>query len=299
LTGATVTVAGQGALPEYEVDARDAHAWPELYFQGLGWVPFEPTPSRGVVPDYATEGSAVSAPGSLENNDDLIPDATPAPAPAPSAAPLPLPGAGGPADTGSRFLPWLLGTAALLGAALLAASPRLVRTGIRARRLRPAGTAAAVPLAWNEMVDLGTDYGLPPEPSETPRAYSARLRGSALMGEPGGMDEAAHQAAAALTAEFERQKYGPPAEVPDGDQSRTGRAGSRATELAGTRITAIETAFRANARTLRRLRALWLPPSVIGRLGRLLAAPFKVVYGAVRAGLGKAAKAAARTWSTR
>lgn len=47
LTGATVTVAGQGALAEYEVDARDAHAWPELYFQGLGWVPFEPTPSRG------------------------------------------------------------------------------------------------------------------------------------------------------------------------------------------------------------------------------------------------------------
>ena len=49
-TGASVSVAGQGALPEYEVDARDAHAWPELYFQGVGWVPFEPTPSRGVVP---------------------------------------------------------------------------------------------------------------------------------------------------------------------------------------------------------------------------------------------------------
>ena len=57
-TGATVSVAGQGALPEYEVDARDAHAWPELYFQGLGWVPFEPTPSRGVVPAYAQDSSA-------------------------------------------------------------------------------------------------------------------------------------------------------------------------------------------------------------------------------------------------
>ncbi len=28
----------------YEVRARDAHAWVELYFQGLGWVPFEATP---------------------------------------------------------------------------------------------------------------------------------------------------------------------------------------------------------------------------------------------------------------
>ena len=37
-TGATVSISGQGALPEFEVDARDAHAWPELYFQGVGWV---------------------------------------------------------------------------------------------------------------------------------------------------------------------------------------------------------------------------------------------------------------------
>jgi len=28
----------------YEVRARDAHAWVELYFQGVGWVPFEATP---------------------------------------------------------------------------------------------------------------------------------------------------------------------------------------------------------------------------------------------------------------
>ncbi len=49
-TGGTVAVAGVGSLPEYQVDARDAHAWPELYFEGLGWIPFEPTPSRGVLP---------------------------------------------------------------------------------------------------------------------------------------------------------------------------------------------------------------------------------------------------------
>ena len=26
---------------------RNAHAWPEVYFAGVGWVPFEPTPGRG------------------------------------------------------------------------------------------------------------------------------------------------------------------------------------------------------------------------------------------------------------
>jgi hypothetical protein len=301
LTGATVSVTGQGALPEYEVDARDAHAWPELYFQGLGWVPFEPTPSRGVVPDYAVETFAASAPGALENNDDLVPDATPAPAPAPTAAPLPLPGSGGTPDAATRLVPWLLGAGGLLGLALLAATPRLIRTGIRARRLRPAGPVDAVPLAWSEMMDLGTDYGLPPGPSETPRAYSARLRGSALLGDAGGLASAAHQAAAVLTTEFERHKYGPPAPgMPVTGQVGAGSAVAEPapggnSQVAGARIAAVEDALRANAPALRRLRALWLPPSVVGRLGRLLAAPFAAAGAAV----AKAAKAAARTLSAR
>jgi transglutaminase-like putative cysteine protease len=302
LTGATVSVAGQGALPEYEVDARDAHAWPELYFQGLGWVPFEPTPSRGVVPDYATEASVASAPGALDNNDDLVPDATPAPAPAPSAAPLPAPGTGGSTGTGARLLPWLMATGALLGAALLAASPRLLRTGIRARRLRPAGPGDAVPLSWSELVDLGTDYGLPPEASETPRAYSSRLRSSGLLGEDGGMDGAAHRAAAALTADFERHKYGRPPAGTDSPPQRQAAAEPRTRshqDAAASRIAALESALRANTSAPRRLRAVWLPPSVLGRLGRLLSAPFRAAGAAAVSRVKAAAGSLSARWSAR
>ena len=46
---------GIGFLPgqagkdgEYIVRMHDMHAWPELYFQGVGWVRFEPTPSARV-----------------------------------------------------------------------------------------------------------------------------------------------------------------------------------------------------------------------------------------------------------
>ncbi len=35
------------AIREYQVRGRHAHAWPEIYFADLGWVPFEPTPGRG------------------------------------------------------------------------------------------------------------------------------------------------------------------------------------------------------------------------------------------------------------
>ena len=31
----------------YYVQGKHAHAWPEIYFDGVGWVPFEPTPGRG------------------------------------------------------------------------------------------------------------------------------------------------------------------------------------------------------------------------------------------------------------
>jgi transglutaminase-like putative cysteine protease len=31
----------------YYVQGKHAHSWPEIYFEGVGWVPFEPTPGRG------------------------------------------------------------------------------------------------------------------------------------------------------------------------------------------------------------------------------------------------------------
>lgn len=288
-TGSTVSVAGEGALTEYEVDARDAHAWPELYFQGLGWVPFEPTPSRGVVPSYATETAILGVPDSLlENNDGLLPDAT-APVPTPSASAAPLPGAGGGAgEADQRLLPWLLASAGTLGVILLMASPRLVRVGRRARRLggRDRSREAAIPLAWSELRDLGTDYGLPPLSSETPRAYSARLRGSAMLGESGGLDDTAHQAVRTLTSDFERRHYGRPA----------GEAASPRNAVSVTsRIAAVEQSLRGNASFPRRFRAEWLPPSVLGQLARFLAAPFTGLGRLTR----RMAQAGGRWWSPR
>ncbi len=288
LTGATVTVAGQGALPEYEADARDAHAWPELYFQGLGWVPFEPTPSRGVVPDYATETSVPSAPDSPGNNDGLVPDTAPVPTPTSSATAPAVPGAGSSSTGGGpELMPWLIGAAGVAALVLLAATPHLVRAGMRSRRLRPKRPEQAVPLAWNEIRDLGTDYGLPAAASETPRTYSARFR-ETLLGEPGGVDQDAHAAIASLTSAFEHHRYG----RPDGDSSKsagsvqgTGPRIDTAHADIATGIAAVEASLRANATLPRRLAAGWLPPSVTRRLGLLLRKPFSAAgraLGAVR-----------------
>ncbi|MFI0416901.1 DUF3488 and DUF4129 domain-containing transglutaminase family protein [Spongiactinospora sp. 9N601] len=46
---ARVAVGYTGGTPlgggRWQVGTHDMHAWPELYFEGVGWLPFEPTPS--------------------------------------------------------------------------------------------------------------------------------------------------------------------------------------------------------------------------------------------------------------
>ncbi|MEK0101122.1 DUF3488 and transglutaminase-like domain-containing protein, partial [Streptomyces sp. A475] len=44
------------------VGLRDAHAWPELYFEGVGWTRFEPTPNRGTAPDYTRDDTPAGNP---------------------------------------------------------------------------------------------------------------------------------------------------------------------------------------------------------------------------------------------
>ncbi|MFI1201274.1 DUF3488 and transglutaminase-like domain-containing protein [Streptomyces sp. BHT-5-2] len=174
------------------VGLKDAHAWPELYFQGVGWTRFEPTPSRGSVPDYAypdtsqtpgaggpehapapsavpsTGPSAAPPCGAGDRRTDSRPDCAAAP-PVPTAGP---PG-GGPS-------PWTLAAvvlAALLVVALPAA-PVLWRSRVRARRLTgdPGGDAAAGTLAaWQELLDTGWDFGIFPDESLTPRTAAARI----------------------------------------------------------------------------------------------------------------------------
>ncbi|MFG2719596.1 DUF3488 and DUF4129 domain-containing transglutaminase family protein [Streptomyces sp. NPDC048416] len=173
------------------VGLRDAHAWPELYFEGVGWTRFEPTPTRGSAPDYTrqeTPAGSPSGPAQPAKSAAAEPSAAPSVADScpPSARRLgdcgPTAAAGVTAPTDSdpsapALIGTVLGVAALLALPLL---PLLWRRRVRARRLgsggrTPADTVARTLGAWEEITDTAWDYGIPPDPSLTPRKAAARM----------------------------------------------------------------------------------------------------------------------------
>ncbi|SEN69576.1 Transglutaminase-like superfamily protein [Actinacidiphila rubida] len=228
------------------VGLKDAHAWPELYFEGVGWTRFEPTPYRGSAPSYTSSNT----PSNGDNTTDTAPHgATSAPAVAPSqtdscapenrAAPADctLPsaaaGGGGGGDAGRIALYAVL---ALLVLAI-PTTPLLWRTRLRARRLGGGrGKAEGLTLsAWREVMDTGWDYGILPDESETPRRAMARLV------EEGKLTGEGAAAAGALAGAVERELYAPnPRPTPGlADEVHRVRKGLHASASRGTRLRAL------------------------------------------------------------
>lgn len=168
----------------FRVTTDNMHAWPELYFEGLGWVPFEPTKSYGG--GSSGEGNQPAPPPSTESAAPTTPEATPSPSPEPTptaeASPEPSPsgqpGASddqpGPAD-GSSGSPWFWPVVGLLGLLVLAVLPAVIRWARGWWRLRSSRAGADLAsAAWRELRDTFTDAGLPWEPG-SPGAAAATM----------------------------------------------------------------------------------------------------------------------------
>ncbi|MFF8790594.1 transglutaminaseTgpA domain-containing protein [Streptomyces sp. NPDC015125] len=250
------------------VGLKDAHAWPELYFQGIGWTRFEPTPSRGSIPDYAyPDTPGTTDPGSP----DPAPSRSAAPSEGPSADPscgpggqrsgsgsgsgcLTLPAQNGtrPPDNGSS--PWAATGIALtaLLVLLLPVAPLLWRLRTRSGRLAEAGPdgdfAAGTLAAWREVQDTAWDFGILPDESLTPRKAAARIiRLGELPPEPAA---AAQRVAAAV----EQVLYAPQPQPVSGLSAEVQqvRAGLRSGATRGLRLRA-----QLAPRSVARLRWAW------------------------------------------
>ena len=171
----------------FAVQGRHAHAWPEVWFDGIGWIGFEPTPGRGApgAEDY-TDLPAQQDPTDAGSDvrDDDVPPVTVTPnvlegpglnipdfgdtsggEPPPTTTAT---GADGPGISG-----WWLVAAA--GVAALAAAPALAR---RSRSRAHGSVDEQLARLWRRSTDALADAGVPVAPSQTPletAAITARL----------------------------------------------------------------------------------------------------------------------------
>lgn len=139
----------------YTVVGGNAHAWPELYFPGTGWVRFEPTPAvqTGAPPEYSAgsgdDGSEPSPTATAEPSSEPSASATPSATVSAPATPTPTAttptGEAGAASGGSPFV-WVFLLGGLAGAAALV-------VWLTVRRDRRAGTAHVTPVegAWSRL----------------------------------------------------------------------------------------------------------------------------------------------------
>ncbi|MGF1238678.1 transglutaminase TgpA family protein [Streptomyces sp. 2-6] len=233
------------------VGLKDAHAWPELYFEGVGWTRFEPTPTRGTLPEYTqsdTPSTSLPNPAVPSTSASAAPSASaPASTDCPAAqrrlqecpsasaqAALPVDG-GGPRWW--AVAAWALGGAAVVVLPLL---PLLWRRRVRSVRLgahgRSAADAAPHALAvWRELTDTAWDFGIAPDDSLTPRRAAERII------RLGRLDPMAAESVQRLAAAVEQVLYAPRPRPVAGlaEDARRAAAGLRATASRGARLRAV------------------------------------------------------------
>jgi transglutaminase-like putative cysteine protease len=226
------------ASAAFTVSSRDLHAWPELYFDGVGWVRFEPTPGRGLEPIYLPAPvDNPSTPGIDESQPSAVP--VPTATAVPTSTPTPTPTAGAAAGSGddtTALSGWVL--ASVVAALMLLALPGIARAAKRSGRfaaIRRGDYPATA--AWREIVDTAHDLGLPSQATSTPRDLVRRLASAAVL------DARATAALTQIRVALEQEAY-----------SREG-VGAVNTES----LTMVLRALRSGADVSDRVRALVLP----------------------------------------
>ncbi|MET0158933.1 MAG: transglutaminaseTgpA domain-containing protein [Acidimicrobiales bacterium] len=201
----------------YIVRGANAHAWPEVYFAGVGWVPFEPTPGRGapgaeaythVAPAQADEGETV-VPTTLPNS---VTTGSLAPRPG-SDEPLPEffdPGAG--SDRGLSATQAVALALALVAGIWLVGVPVVAALRRARNRRRSHGHPdLEVTDAWDDSVRALALLDLVPHGAETPTEFATRAVNDA------GTDRDAHRELALLTT---TAAFGPASDREDSIRAR-------------------------------------------------------------------------------
>jgi transglutaminase-like putative cysteine protease len=168
------------------ISSDDAHAWVEVYFDGLGWVPFDPTPiepARAVALPWAPRGDAAPSPDETATAPTTVAPSLPAPTLSNGETDTSITLGSAADDTGTVLAPLLLGTGAVLLVVALLAAPAAARALQRRRRLADGSPGAL----WDELAATALDLGIGLHASATPRQAARHLAELVARGDGGGV----------------------------------------------------------------------------------------------------------------
>jgi hypothetical protein len=180
----------------YVVRDTDAHSWVEVYFSGIGWVPFDPTPSASPAGSQSESTAAAATPGAIAE----IPGARerePESVSSPAGASAPGEGSGSPLVSGVILL-LLIALAAAAAAAT-----------VRRRRFQALRPQRMLELQAAELARAARVARYRADPGVTLLELERRLR-------RGGRRRAAGYAARIAAARFGAQRP----QAPDLDERR-------------------------------------------------------------------------------
>jgi transglutaminase-like putative cysteine protease len=188
------------------VSDRDAHAWVEVWFPGYGWLPFDPTPSRGTLDAPYSDASASFDAGAaatafagggfglgLQAILKLAREHGRGPVLPPDPAPPAL------SQGGGSSLPWVAVAAALLAVATALALVAFAKAARRRLRYTTADPRRVAAACRRELEELAADQGV-----VIPRS-AGPTEAAALVEERLGVD--ARRVARAVA----EARFGPPA----------------------------------------------------------------------------------------
>jgi transglutaminase-like putative cysteine protease len=171
----------------YHVTTQDAHAWPEVDFAGLGWIRFEPTPTRfdPTPGDYTRTGRSMTRDTTLPTQPALSPTvaSTPGATVKPPSSLQQLNGlstgtgqTGSGRSTGSVVLHFLLAALiSIFGVAFVTGGGIVLVKRLRRFRRRYAATGRArVTGAWEEALERLAEARIHRRPSSTPVEFAMR-----------------------------------------------------------------------------------------------------------------------------
>ncbi|KQW53337.1 hypothetical protein ASC77_03380 [Nocardioides sp. Root1257] len=263
---------------QWVYSSKDMHAWPELYFDGAGWVRFEPTPAGRAedVPPYTVPGS-----GEDETPTDVPSAAQSSTAITQPNRPRDSESAAAAADQqggGGSSVPWIP-TLGVLAALLLVAGGALLPRTLRSRRRERRLSAGGAEPIWAELRDTAVDLGVPWPRDRSPRATRAVL--VEHLGAPVGPDTVerpAHGPAIAPEAVSALDRL-----VHTVELDRYSRSGASLdpVRLRADGETCVAALFGGAPRSARR-RATWWPRTMLSsRRRRTAPGTFEARYGGV------------------